>query len=102
VGGIVGGVTYTGVTIKDGVWSQEQSFGGRTYTSTLQLKINPKNVVSGMTLGYQGNPVPTFYGVVHKLDGRLTVTYGTQGNESTNPFAPLAVGQYRWVLERTK
>lgn len=101
-GGVGPGVNYTSVTIKDGMWSQVQSIGGRSYTSTYQLKIDPKNVVSGLTLGYQGTPAPTFFGVVHKMNGKLTIAYGARGQESTDPFAPLQVGQQRWVLERMK
>jgi hypothetical protein len=104
IGGIGGraAVTYTEVTIKDGVWTQTRDLGGRKYSNTYQIKIDPKKIVSGITLTYAGSPAPTYFGVAHKVGGRVTVTYGQRGRETTDPMAPLAVGQYRWVLERTK
>jgi hypothetical protein len=101
-GAVARTVTYTEVTIKDGVWTQSRDIGGRKYSNTYQIKIDPKKVVSGITLTYAGNTTPTFFGVAHKMGGRVTITYGTRGREAADPMAPLAVGQYRWVLERTK
>lgn len=99
---------YTEVTIKDGMWTQVRELNGgraglaRRYSNNYQIKIDPKKVVSGMTLTYSGNTAPSYFGVIHKVGGRVTVTYGTSGRVVTNPFGPLESGQYRWVLERTK
>jgi hypothetical protein len=95
-------IAYTEVTIKDGVWKQSREISGRKYWTEYQIKIDPKKIVSGITLTYAGNTAPTFFGVAHKMGGRVTVTYGQRGREATDPMAPLAIGQYRWVLERTK
>src|SRR5262245_44199172 len=62
VGGIAGraAITYTEVTIKDGTWTQSRDIGGRKSSNTYQIKIDPKKVVSGITLTYAGSTTPTF------------------------------------------
>lgn len=94
---------FTEVEIKDGTWTQIRDLNGKRYNTTMQLKLEPKPIVSELTLGYNGNPVPTFTGVMHNANlNRLTIAYGRTGQAPTDPFAPLAQGQYRWVLERIK
>jgi hypothetical protein len=66
------------------------------------LKIDASKPVPTFTITYPGNPTPTFVGVGRVEGSQVVITLGTAGREVLAPGLELNIGQYRWVLERTK